>query len=661
MALCRDRCDFIAEALRLSYAFADSHLAYSKSLESLGPALRLFFEQIVDSSANGGASEKSVKPISPPHLSPSSSNSDSCIRFDSSSDDEDGGGGFESSIYLSNSNPGPDSWRNDKLGTNAHQAFDNFSHRSGLKTPSPPPPRSTAWDYLNFFGESYEGYDIKYPANGSVEEKADHDLGVESEKPIQVESVKPIQVESVKPTQGDKDVEVNSTSKVNGEGNPSTEPTPVEKDSDEAKTRKGEQTICEVMRELQVCFEQTSVSGAEVLKMLDTGRFRYHGDKSVYQGSSRILSMISSNSALVESLPFTEKTGSAEDEENGSDNSENLSSTLKKLCMWEKKLYEEVKIEEKLRIIQAKKSKQLKSLDQKGAADARKVDLIRSSIQTLSTKIRVAVQVIDRIAITIYKLIDEELWPRISELIQRLLEMWTAMLECYCRQSHTITEAKCLNAVRLKEKLDETHFEVAMQLKLDLQKWCLSFCNWIEAQKGYVKALNRWLSICLQYEPKDTAEGMLPATDSQEEAPPLFLIIRQWSQVMVKLEEKEVVGAIRKLVTTINHLVEIINNAELKQKLIADKDMERRLKLLEREDLRMLRMMQNHVKRMTLVAGEESETESANAGSLKPCLEHIFTAMEKLGASSVEAYKELHTSIHKGESTEETISNSPDS
>jgi len=36
VALCRDRCDFLEEALRQSYAFADSHLAYSKSLDSLG-------------------------------------------------------------------------------------------------------------------------------------------------------------------------------------------------------------------------------------------------------------------------------------------------------------------------------------------------------------------------------------------------------------------------------------------------------------------------------------------------------------------------------------------------------------------------------------------------------------------------------------------------
>lgn len=50
---------------------------------------------------------------------------------------------------------------------------------------------------------------------------------------------------------------------------------------------------------------------------------------------------------------------------------------------------------------------------------ANKVDSTRTLIRTLSTKMRVAIQVIDKISITINKLRDEELWPQISELIQK--------------------------------------------------------------------------------------------------------------------------------------------------------------------------------------------------------------------------------------------------
>ncbi|GLT94491.1 hypothetical protein SLE2022_122290 [Rubroshorea leprosula] len=668
VALCRDRCNFLEEALRQSYALADAHVAYMKSLESLGPALCLFFEQIVDSSLDGDSSrttEKSLKPDSQafsPDPSPSSSNSDSHIRFDFSSEEEDGDGGFESSNYiqsnyLDHSTLTLNSSRNHNYGTNADQAFDYFSrnnefHGSGSKTPPPPPSRSTAWDYLNFFDESYERYELPYSANEAVEDKGDSNLNGEFVKKIPA----------------DKDFGKNFASGVDAKEIPSQKTAPVEKkkkekeekkkerikersESDESKNQRGEQTVYEVMRELQVLFQKASDSGNEVLKMLDTGRFRYHDKKSVYQGSSKTLNMMALNLPVKGSLSSADqKNGTAE--EHWTVNSENLSSTLKKLCMWEKKLYNEVKDEEKLRIIHERKSRQVRSLDERGT-DARKVDSIRTLIRTLSTKMTVAVQVIDRISITINKLMDEELWPHICELIQRLLEMWKEMLECHGCQFQTVIEAKCLKVISLKGKLDDDHHEVAMQLKLELQKWCLCFCNWFEAQKGYVKALSEWLLRCLQYEPKETDDGMQPAPERYG-APPLVLIIYQWSQAMNILQEKKVVKAMHELFTAINCLLEQ-HNAELQQRLIADKDTEKRMKILERKEQQMQKIMQAQVKRMTLLPREESEPllpretiheiENTNATSLKLALEHTFKAMEELASSSTQVYKELHTCV----------------
>ncbi|GLT99955.1 hypothetical protein SLE2022_173580 [Rubroshorea leprosula] len=669
VALCRDRCNFLEEALRQSYALADAHVAYMKSLESLGPALRLFFEQTVDSP---GSTENSSKPFSPPSSfdrSPSTtSNSDSHIRFDSSSDEEEGHGGSEFELsnhihsnYLDRSSPNLYSLGNHNHGTNADRAFDYFSHSngfydSGSKTPPPPPPRSTAWDYLNFFDESYQRYELPYSASEAARDKGDNNL----------------EVKAVKQIRGDKDVGVNSASKVNGEENRIPETTPVEKkkekkekkeqlkessDSNEPKIERGKQTISEVIRELQVLFERASGSGNGVSKMLDTGKFRYHNNKSVYQGSSKMLNMITSNFPAEEPLLSTETIGS-DSEEYWTVNSENLSSTLKKLCMWEKKLYDEVKAAEKLRIIHSKKSRQMKSLDEK-SGDARKVDSIKTLIWTLSTKMTVAVQVIDRISITINKLMNEDLWPQICELIQRLLEMWKAMLECHGCQYQTVIEAKCLNVVALKGRLDDDQLEVVMQLKLELQKWCLSFCIWVEAQKGFVNALNGWLLRCLQYEPKETADGMLPGSDRLA-APPLFLIIHQWSQEMNRLEEKKVVEAIYELFTSVNHLLEQ-HNAELQ---IVDKDTERRVKILERKEQKIQKIVQARVKRMTLLPREETEpllareaihayeSKNTKATSLKLGLEHIFTAMEKLASISTQAYKELHLYSQAGKATQ---------
>lgn len=73
--------------------------------------------------------------------------------------------------------------------------------------------------------------------------------------------------------------------------------------------------------------------------------------------------------------------------------------------------------EEKIRVLHERKSEKLKRLDQKGA-EAHKVDMTRQLVRSLSTKIRIAIQVVDKISEKINKMRDEELWPQLNVLIQ---------------------------------------------------------------------------------------------------------------------------------------------------------------------------------------------------------------------------------------------------
>jgi hypothetical protein len=72
--------------------------------------------------------------------------------------------------------------------------------------------------------------------------------------------------------------------------------------------------------------------------------------------------------------------------------------------------------EEKMRVAHDRKVDKLKRLDQRGA-DFQKVDTTRTLIRSLSTKIGMAIQVVDKISVTINKIRDEELWPQLNELI----------------------------------------------------------------------------------------------------------------------------------------------------------------------------------------------------------------------------------------------------
>lgn len=71
---------------------------------------------------------------------------------------------------------------------------------------------------------------------------------------------------------------------------------------------------------------------------------------------------------------------------------------------------------EKFRAIHDKKCRELKLLNKK-SAEASKVDSVQYLIRSLSTNMRISIQVIDRTAITINKMRDEELLQQINKLI----------------------------------------------------------------------------------------------------------------------------------------------------------------------------------------------------------------------------------------------------
>lgn len=115
VALCRQRCSFLDEAIHQRYALSAAHIAYITSLQSIGHSLHRFIE--VDFTTSSGSppsspeltlpppSKKKVESVvtakkvddsspSPPHLSHSHShsNSGSHLRFHSDSDDEEDDG-----------------------------------------------------------------------------------------------------------------------------------------------------------------------------------------------------------------------------------------------------------------------------------------------------------------------------------------------------------------------------------------------------------------------------------------------------------------------------------------------------------------------------------------------------------------------------------------
>ncbi|XP_065847205.1 protein ALTERED PHOSPHATE STARVATION RESPONSE 1-like [Euphorbia lathyris] len=621
VSLCHDRCKFLDEALYQSYAFADAHVAYLQSLKSIGPSLSRFFNQIdfpaKSNPLKSSLSSSSTSPPSPNH----DLNSDAHLDFPTDSEDE-----IEEFGDLIHSIQNPASRGDDKydyFGGNGElfEAAPLLYGGSTWITPSPPPPSGSHWEFLNFF-DAYERYDLP-PVKEEIDDlkkktpninRPEDSFRGDSEK-----SEKEVKKQS-------KNVEKTEKQQIK------TEKKQIKTEETEDKNR----SSIEIIREIEAEFERAADSGNEVLKILDTGKFRFYDKNSIYQSvSSKMLQVVSSSFLVIPSKNIDSK-----EEKIGSDEVEvNLSSTLKKLCMWENKLYHQVKSEEKLRIVLARSYKQIENMDEKGA-EKKKVDSARTLIRTLSIKIRVAIQVIHNTSITINKLRNHELWPFITLLIHKQLEMWKAMQECHKCQSKAIVEAKNLDSILSNEKFNESNLESAIQLKLEIQKWNLNFSSWITAQRCYVKALNNWLLKCLPHKPEEMSDETRPVAL-------IFTFCDRWSHAVGRISEAEVINAMNGLFGVVDQLVQR-HYVYLQQRLSEDKELEKRMRILERKEKMMRRVVEARDKKMfpaaAISGGGVHQSEVIQNSSLEFGMEHVFKALEKFSVNNVEIYEELYTS-----------------
>lgn len=236
--------------------------------------------------------------------------------------------------------------------------------------------------------------------------------------------------------------------------------------------------------------------------------------------------------------------------------------------------------------------------------------------------------------------------------------MWKDMQECYKCQYQQIVEAKTLDALSLNTKPGNAHIDATIKLKSEVQKWNLSFLDWIHAQRSHVKALNGWLVRCLLYEPEEVPDDSTPFSPSKIGAPPVFVICHKWSQAVDNLSEKNIIEAVNGFMLRVNELLEKYI-LDIQQKLTLDKEFERKVKMLEREEQKMHKVMRAHEKKMVTVGREESDAllrgdavhhaDVVDTTNLQSGLKQIFGAMEKFTDSTVRLYEELCQQIKQEE------------
>ncbi|CAL0307004.1 unnamed protein product [Lupinus luteus] len=227
-------------------------------------------------------------------------------------------------------------------------------------------------------------------------------------------------------------------------------------------------------------------------------------------------------------------------------------STLERLYAWEKKLYEEVKSGERVRIAYVKKCQQFKNHNVKGG-DPSSVDKTKAAIRDLHTQITVSIHSIEAISKRIETLRDEEMHLQLLDLVQGLARMWKVMAQCHQTQKITIDEAKILLAGTIS-KVDSRKQSVisrtdvhrlarsASNLETELRNWRNTFESWITSQRSYIHALTSWLLRCMRCQPDASKLACSPRRSSGTH--PLFGLCVKWSRRLDAIKEVAVLDGI---------------------------------------------------------------------------------------------------------------------
>ncbi|XWS29182.1 hypothetical protein CRYUN_Cryun24cG0006600 [Craigia yunnanensis] len=246
------------------------------------------------------------------------------------------------------------------------------------------------------------------------------------------------------------------------------------------------------------------------------------------------------------------------------------SSTIERLYAWEKKLYQEVKNAEAIKIEHEKRVARLRKLEVK-RADYMKTEKTKKEVEKLESQMMVASQAIETTSTEIIKLRESELYPQLLDLVNGLMCMWRSMYEIHQVHTHIVQQFKYLNFILSNEPTSEIHRQSTLQLELEVQQWHLSFCNLVKAQRDYIQSLAGWLRLSLfQFSENPVLRN------SQESK--IYSFCEEWHLAVDRIPDKVASEGIKSFLTVIRAIV-VQQSEEHKQKKKADsvfKDFEKK-------------------------------------------------------------------------------------
>ncbi|KAL0696659.1 hypothetical protein Bca4012_063839 [Brassica carinata] len=253
--------------------------------------------------------------------------------------------------------------------------------------------------------------------------------------------------------------------------------------------------LANVFNELDDNFLKASESAHEVSKMLEATRLHYHSNFADNRGhidhSARVMRVITWNRSF-RGLPNADVGKDDFD----SEENETHATVLDKLLAWEKKLYEEVKDGELMKIEYQRKVAHLNRVKKRGG-HSDSLERAKAAVSQLHTRYIVDMQSMDSTVSEINRLRDEQLYVKLFHLVEAMGKMWEMMQMHHQRQAEISKVLKSLDISQAVKETNDHHHERTIQLLAVVQEWHTQFCRMVDNQKAYIKSLGGWLKLNL--------------------------------------------------------------------------------------------------------------------------------------------------------------------
>lgn len=324
-------------------------------------------------------------------------------------------------------------------------------------------------------------------------------------------------------------------------------------------------SLTQILNELDDKFLKAYQSAYEVSKLLEANRMHYHSNFADNRGhidhSARLMRVITWN----RSIKGLQNANDAIDDDY--DTHESLASVLDKLLAWEKKLYDEVKVGELMKIEYQRKVAVLNKRQKQGT-HSEALEKAKAAVGHLHTRYIVDMQSMDSTVSEIAHLRDDHLYPKLVSLVDGMARMWETMNAQHRGQMKIVEDLRSLDISDTPYETTGDHHQRTIQLYGAVDDWHQHFSKLMSNQKNYVIALNSWLKLNLIPIESNIKEKV--SSPLRVQRPPIQALLQVWHENLERLPNELARSAISSFAAIMEN-IRVLQEDEVNMKMKCEK------------------------------------------------------------------------------------------